>query len=296
MSDALKKKLEALEQTPPPAVWNNISRRLDTEFSTFDSKLSRKLDKAEITPPAGAWQNIAAAIENKKEKKGIVIPMLIRKTAVAAVIAVLLIAASMYFFQPGKDEQLSTSAPLSSVTPPVTDSQSTPAIEPPVQQEAEPQSTRKIAYNTRPAKRTANRQKIKNEPEPYFYESMNDIQETRVPTPETVPAVQDINVSAPPIRDDNGNIIMDMDLISKPGQQYITVTSPSGDQTKISNKFISCLRYLNNNVHPYDADLNAIECTTKFDEWRNKLLSEGAFIPSGDNFFDIFELKEMIQD
>jgi hypothetical protein len=87
---------------------------------------------------------------------------------------------------------------------------------------------------------------------------------------------------------------MDLSVITRPGNPYITVTGPNGSQTRISNKFLPCLSYLNNDHGIYNPE--GMQWKERFQEWRNKLLSEGSFVPSASNFFDIFELKEMIQD
>jgi hypothetical protein len=89
---------------------------------------------------------------------------------------------------------------------------------------------------------------------------------------------------------------MDLSVISKPNDPYITVTSPSGLQTRISNKFLHCLSYLNGNSSSSGISYEGQEWKTRFEEWRNKLLSEGAFVPAANNFFDIFELKALIEE
>jgi len=43
-------------------------------------------------------------------------------------------------------------------------------------------------------------------------------------------------------------------------------------------------------------DSRGIHCKTQFEEWRNRILEQPAFIPTANNFFDIFELKDLIQE
>ncbi len=111
-----------------------------------------------------------------------------------------------------------------------------------------------------------------------------------------VSASQRISIAAPPIRDASGKIIMDINVISSPHDPYIKVTSPNGNQTKISNKFLHCLSYLNGDFSSTEINYEGRQWKTRFQEWRDKLLNEAAFIPAANNFFDIFELKEMIQE
>lgn len=105
-----------------------------------------------------------------------------------------------------------------------------------------------------------------------------------------------VTVSAPPIRDEEGNLIMDIQVISDPGQPYIVVTSPNGDQTRISRKFLHYLSYLNGDYSYADMNSEGQQWKTRFEEWRNELLKEASFIPTANNFFDIFQLKELIED
>jgi hypothetical protein len=112
----------------------------------------------------------------------------------------------------------------------------------------------------------------------------------------TVSALQPVSISAPPIRDNKGNLILDMASISHPNDQYIVVTGPNGKQTRLSSKFLSCLGYMNTGSASSGLDARALRCKLQFEEWRNRLLSESAFIPTANNFFDIFELKDMLQE
>jgi hypothetical protein len=72
------------------------------------------------------------------------------------------------------------------------------------------------------------------------------------------------------------------------------VTGPNGKQTRISSKFLSCLGYINSRSSENDA--RGSRCISKFDEWRERLIAEPGFIPTANNFFDIFELKDLVQD
>ena len=76
---------------------------------------------------------------------------------------------------------------------------------------------------------------------------------------------------------------------------YIPVTAPNGSLTKISTKFIDCITYLNNHPAPDDSE-EARGCLDRFRTWRATLLSEAAFVPAASNFFDIFELQQLIQE
>jgi hypothetical protein len=152
-----------------------------------------------------------------------------------------------------------------------------------------------IADNKLRRSASGSSRKVYAQPPSYENNSLPDIEQADMKELQPVSALQPISVSAPLLRDKRGNIIMDLGLISNPREPYIVVTGPNGKQTKISNKFLKCLSYINGSSSA-DTDLEGMECKSRFEEWRNKLLSEAAFIPTANNFFDIFEMKEMIQD
>ncbi len=107
---------------------------------------------------------------------------------------------------------------------------------------------------------------------------------------------QPVSIPARLIRDANGNVIMDLNLITTPDAPYITVTGPNGSQTRISSKFLGFLRYLNGDAQDDAANYDEIIWKEKFNSWREKLLNENSFIPAANNFFDIFEMKDIIQE
>lgn len=84
------------------------------------------------------------------------------------------------------------------------------------------------------------------------------------------------------------------------GDNYISVTGPNGQQTKISSKFVNVLLYMNNdsNIEQFEGYfsktfLESLVWKSKFQDWRNKIL-QTSLIPSADNFMDILELKDLI--
>lgn len=314
MTGSLQNRLQNYEVVPPASVWNSISERLDDEYSSADASVSDRLQNLFVSPPPVAWNNISAALDevSKSPAKGRVVSLVAWRTAAAAVIVILLLAGSIYFLNNDPSlQQLSTTSGSSNNNPPQQKQQplSPAATENP---EADPSSDvaqREAEKRLAAAERPRPQARVKrivppaaevvqpNYSTPEHNYADNDVVfEASQSIPQTVMASHNISVSAPPIRDGNGEIIMDLDIIREPGEQYITVTSPNGDQTRISNKFINCLRYLNGSLSVGDSHPDALECRNKFNEWRNRLLVDGEFMPSGDNFFDIFQLKELIQE
>jgi len=309
MRSSFQHRLHDHEVVPPPAAWNSIASRLDNEFNPSDSLVSDRLDRYTLQPPAHVWENISGELSSAgmatERKKARVIPIVYRRLAAAVVLAAVLSAAAMYFLDFDSNRPVLTSQQgivRETVKPPADTPQRSELQASPQQHDAASNSAnaheprqqgalpRQRAYQ--PIASRAGASAAASEPS-----YTHVIQEAHVTTPQTHPVTDEpIMVSAPPIRDGNGNIIMDVDVISKPGQQYITVTSPNGNPTRISNKFLNCLRYINANLSASEMDSDARECKEQFEAWRRKLLSDGSFMPAADNFFDIFELKEMIQD
>lgn len=300
MPGSLQNRFQRHEEKPPPAVWDKISRHLDEEFNASDSQLSMKLENAEATPPPGILNGILSALHDKTNVAaltGKATPVLIRRIAAAAAVIVVIALAALYFI-PSQTPQPA----LSNVVPATTD-------ENPPQKADSPATTYTPSASTPAARQTLKTRSPLPVRRSLSYAaagrhagvvqheqiSSTSLLETSPYTLETVIEEEYIAVSAPPIRDADGNIIMDMRLISDPGDPYITITSPNGNPTRISSKFLKCLSYINN-LSAADGDRQAMECKERFDQWRSKLLTEAAFVPAANNFFDIFELKELLED
>lgn len=121
--------------------------------------------------------------------------------------------------------------------------------------------------------------------------------------PEAIQAmdiIPDPNVEAPPIRDADGNIILDTHLIMGNDGQYIIVTSPNGQQTRISSKFLPLLTSLHD--RPESADhfpylFNEDNMwKQRIHEWKDKMMKQASFIPAATNFLDLLELKEILME
>ncbi|MBL7699820.1 MAG: hypothetical protein JNK79_16755 [Chitinophagaceae bacterium] len=295
MPGSLQNKLQQYEVTPPPAVWNKIAEQLDQEFVSGDSIISKKLDDASVNPPQAIWNMIDAELHNQPaaaEIKRITASSVIYKRIAAAAVLVGLVALGMFYFFSGdgiKNEQLVKINPdTSSEKPRVADEK--------VPSPAKDQGIASLPVKRKNAVRSQASFAAKRPVAATFSEPVNSLEQAPLYELNTVSALQPVSVSAPPLRDKSGNLILDLAMISNPDDPYITVTGPNGKQTKISSKFLNCLGYLNASVSSSEMDAKAIRCTTQFEEWRRRLLAEPAFIPTANNFFDIFELKDLLQE
>lgn len=302
MPGSLQNKLQRLEISPPPGVWVKISSQLDAEFTASDAAVTVKLENATVAPPAEVWNKINASlhdqplsVEEKEAPK--TFPVIYRRLAAAAVIIGVLITTGLYLLR--DKESLPENSVVQNVpkqvTPPATledrsvirDSNDTRLT---AQPHVRPFPAKKVAPTS--AKNIAPVYDATQQPD----ESAKSPQEAPLYELHTVSALQPVSISAPPLRDKKGNIILDASLISNPDDEYIIVTGPNGKQTRISNKFLSCLGYINAGITTSDNDWRAIRCKTQFEEWRKRLLLQPAFIPTANNFFDIFELKDLLQE
>lgn len=295
MPGSLQNKLQQFEVTPPPAVWNKIVEQLNEEFVPADGFVSSKIADTTVAPPAIVWDKISAELFSdsaQQPEKGRVVPINFKRIAIAAAVLGLIALALVYFSGDEKIQQ-----PEVVQTTPVAPQQA-PESKPLTAQANPQQKTESIAAVT-VKKKTLPRAPQSIASGASYVETAyagESPEEAHLYDLNTVSTVDNVSVSAPPLRDKSGNLIMDLATISAPNDPYIVVTGPNGKQTKISSKFLSCLGYMNANLSSSEMDSKAIRCTTQFEEWRRRLLSEPAFIPTANNFFDIFELKDMLQE
>ncbi|MHA4847674.1 hypothetical protein ACX0G7_26140 [Flavitalea antarctica] len=308
----LSAKLTGFFQEPPTDLWSAINTRLPAMES--DSDLQDPAvhsgwpagdpafaDKAVSEHPAARPSEIRYTTEQGKPAKVIHAFNWRRLAAAAAVIGISL---SVLYYFASKSEMANQ---LSATTNPVKTKVAEPKVNLPIEG-TEPvviapvtsmgMSTSKLFK--KPAKSsmsvlTASAQQASPETE-----DPNVVMTyANVKAPDPVVSEKDIVIPNEPIRDNNGNIIMDEKLVSAPDVNYVTVTGPNGEQTKISKKFLHALSYMNavsDDDHLGIALQESSMWKWLFKEWRQKLLNQPTFIPSTTNFLDIMELKEILHE
>jgi hypothetical protein len=287
MSEELKNKLINYEVAPPPAAWDAIASELRENNELIP--LATRMQNVEIEPPVQAWLNISAALQN--EKAGVdVVPMhkdsgRLFKIAFAAAAIGIIFLGSLFIFKnhntPGKF--IAKVPPVKKQVVPLNDT--IPQVAPtnlPEQMLDNVPAPALIASRTTPRKKN----KI--------------LRNAVVKRNEQVNIETAIYIPARPIRDESGNRIYDPELVADEGDEYVDVTGPNGEQTRISAKFLNALLYLNDDskTEEYEGFFNksfmeSIIWSTRFQEWRNKIL-KASFIPSSSNFLDILEFKDLI--
>jgi hypothetical protein len=307
MSVNIQHKLQEYEMTPPADAWKNIAERLDREFDTAEIHASEKITKAELKPPAGIFEKIMLDLQQPvtPSKETPVVGLRSKKWLAAAVAVGILLGGAWLYQRFAKKENLNNSAAL---TKPTTDTanetglSSSELLNPAEMQAAVAQLVpKKIrVHNNRAFTPSYTSYRIENYTKP-GYQTDPDFRAHSPAAIKVVDATGEVVVKAPPIRDAQGRIIMDMNLLTDASGNYITVTGPNGEQTRISVKFARFLAYLNSNADEQDQYLDFLfrQSSTwkkRFEEWRKKILEQANFAPSDATFFDILELKELIDD
>jgi|GEM_PF-625533 len=284
----VSERISQFETTPPLQSWDAIAARLDDDKQ--NAAVATKMTGFDAAPPATAWNHIAEALqENPKEKSTVVhLRKTIYRVAAAAILIGLLIGGWLFTNQKNKgievvknnnaaqpfinklQEEKSTVVPGPEKTVAAVDHLSAPL------------------HNAKHNPLAAAVAEVEHEP------VLKHAQVNGLMAYQEKPIV----ISSSPILDNDGNIIRDMDVLTT--SNYIMVTGPNGQATRISSKFASVIRYLNGSGNDPEEYLDKVikESDTwkkRFQEWRNKI-SQAPFIPSSANFLDIIELKELIEE
>lgn len=247
----------------------------------------------EITPPPFLLDGVLSALNTEQvapPTKVFVLPF--RRIAIAAVTIGLIALTVIYFL---RSESSSTSKNVAvKLTPSLPGAN---AVSPPATDKTDNKRTNPNISNTSDVSLSSD--PIKKLVHSNFSKSQNgrNVKHSNLKNPVLAAnAISPISVTAPPIYDDNGIIIMDENLVSAPDENYIIVTSPSGEQTKISRKFLKMLSVLNGGSDNNYMDAENFHWKMRFEEWRSKLLQQASYIPTANNFLDIMDLKEMLQE
>ena len=284
MSGNFQDKLKQLETPPPAGVWDKIAETLDHEFSPSDSKLAKKLYDWEADPPPFLFNTILAAISPEtRERK--VVPIW-RRASVAAVILGIAALTVFFLFRPGNSIEQQNAA---GITIPGKPQPERPASVPEV-----PAPVPVIVEPTGPAIASTASFRKKNSPRLY-YTNQPAVQYAGVNSIRPANSYSAITVDGPPITDRDGNIIMDETLVIHPDGNYIIVTSPNGEQTRISRKFFKMLSLMNGSSGKIYLTAENFEWKSRFDEWKAKL-QQTNFIPTAGNFLDIMDFKELVEE
>lgn len=292
-----------LEAAPPPGVWDIISARLDTEFDAGEIKIAERLYDWEAPPPSAAWDHIALALQltpAPQEAPAKVIRLPFRKVAIAAAILAIVGFLTWNFLNSAPDNTIvqRTLAPTTDNNNADNDVQvqpSLPAIDASIR--GRRRTTINVARRVNAAV-TLSADYVRNTmPEA---DPMDDIRHAEIDGLRAQITTLRNGIKAPLIKDASGNVIMDKSLIISRDNNYIIITCPNGEQTRISAKFLPVLTDLNATTDPaeyFDAVIRENNIwKSRFSQWRAKLMQQASFAPTANNFLDIMALKELIEE
>ncbi|NII28330.1 hypothetical protein HB364_24825 [Pseudoflavitalea sp. X16] len=293
------------ETPPPPGVWDAISARLDAEFDAQEIKIADKLYDWETPPPPGAWENIMQAlpvIPSTTEAPAKVVRLPFRKVAIAAAILAIVGFLTWNFLNSTMSDpvvQHNQATPASNDpadnTNDITVQPSLPAIDASIGGRRR-RTTFNVARRVNASTVLAANYVDRHVPE----EVTDDIHYAGVQDLRAAATTSRNGIKAPPIKDANGNIILDYSLITSRDGNYITITCPNGEQARLSTKFLPLLTYLNAATEPagyFDAIIRENDVwKDRFSQWRYKLMQQESFVPGATNFLDIMALKDLIEE
>jgi hypothetical protein len=303
-------KMFELSVTPPAGLWSNIAAELSPSRETDEVLVANKLKDIAVAPPATVWKKIAAYLSAQQpaaKKEGRVIDLhSSRKAIIAAAAMVLLTVGAWYFLDKANTTDTPEVAGKTTTTPANSNRSTTTDRTRAADMEiGEPGSPKPIAalaasadpgllnnhYNRHGVRRTAF---YDYQPIATSYAGTDDMQAvdfTNANSPD---------VEAPLIRDAKGQVILDKKLVTSPDNCYINVTSPNGEQTRISSKFLHIISTLNQEAEPQDYfDFMMQENSlwkVRFSEWKEKFMNQASFVPTANSFTDILELKDLLME
>jgi hypothetical protein len=291
MPASYKDKLINYEVQPPTAAWKNISEELQKNNELIP--VAGRLFNFEINPPHDSWAAIQGAknegadpiIEHRIKQK-LTNPLYYIMSAAAMMTAIMIGIISNNQENLSGNKVVKTTTFKSNQNKSLAKNQSTQSAIVPDQ----PETVENTGYNIEPHARI---RKVYNGP-------VKVLQNTKVSDPLFLVNAPGIVIAAKPIRNSKGEIIQDSQIMNNTDNPYISITSPNGQQTKISSKFLHMLLFINedNDVDQEDryADKNFLQgliWKTRFQDWRNKIMNT-ALVPSSTNFMDILEFRDLI--
>jgi len=306
MSANVQNILRNLETAPPAGIWDTISARLDAEFDAQEIKIAEKLYDWEAPPPPGAWGNIALALQvnaaaDIQETPAKVIRLPFRKLAIAAAVLGIVGFATWNFLNRASGDPIVKddlpAAPSNTITTDINEARVQPSL--PVI-DAAIGGRRRTTINI--ARRVNAAALIQDDliSNALAEEPFDDMPYAAVGGMHPQVTTSRKGIKAPLIKDANGNIIMDNSLIISRDNNYIILTCPNGEQTRLSTKFLPLLLDLNATMDPAEFfDTMFRESSiwkNRFSQWRYKLMQQASFAPTATNFLDIMALKELIEE
>jgi hypothetical protein len=282
MAESLQYKLYNASIAPPGDAWQKIAEELDKDAA---HRISLKMQEATLTPPAAAWQNILEVLNEASPSQAKVIQMSPRwaKIAAAAIVAGIIVLAGLYYFMSADSNSGNTASKQTTSSPNNSASDSNNSTN-------KTSVTENTSSNPKPSDGA-----IADLPtaRPVAIASMGFSPRIRHSRVQNIPATGQVNVDE--AIGDGASLQPKANI---PPQQYLTVAAPNGQPAKISTRFTDAVICVLIDVPPDNMNgvLKSISWKQRVNNWRKRLMVNGAFIPAGTNFLDIVELEELLKE
>lgn len=290
MLKTYKDKIISFEVQPPPVAWDYISEELIANKELLP--ISNKLFNYEVDPPLNAWSTIITSLK-KEDRTTENFSIIKRKnrflsyTAAAAILGIIVVGIQYFNNVNVLKNQLTTSHTL------ITNYKKAQTEAPVVK--SLPLISKPDAEGIMEAPAVTTYKTNKN-----FTKNNKVLQNTKVKISLFPSNELQIIIAAKPIRNANGIIIQNSEIVNNPGSKYISITGPNGQQTKISSKFLHMLLFINDDSDIDEVDgyfdknfLESLIWKSRFQDWRNEIINT-SFVPSSTNFMDILDFKDLI--
>jgi hypothetical protein len=281
MSEQLKYRMQQHEEAPPAGVWEAIHTRLDDDINY--STVATKMTAFETTPPANAWDGIVSALDGQAGTGNTdVVPFrrrnkVYRLAAAAVIIGIAITGWWMMNRNNGKQPNIIQGNDVAAAN--ILPSGSDDTMSNGKEGGAQPDSpTEGMAFSSARAssRRLASNDRTLKYATAVNYPSYNN--------------EYPIIINSTPVREEASTVVREHDIQTMNGD-YLIISAPNGDRTKISAKFANVIRYLNDDETSDEGEA----WKKRFQEWRRKIM-QSAFIPSSGNFLDIADLKELLEE
>lgn len=293
MSDEIKYKLYDYEVAPPPQVWDNLRQELNEINDLL--LVSHKLYDFEVNPPEASWQVIVADL-NQVSAQPYQAPVkkinrrIFTMVAAATVLGVILLG-SLYLVN-----SISSKSRFSGIQPDSPGNNQNKTSKPlTVLPQRKDDNSISQQMNASISDHFSSKQKNK-----LSKDTDKILRNTIIKNVRSFGSELGVIIQPKLIRNERGYIIQNLNLMNLGGNDYISITGPNGQQTKISAKFLNVLLYMNDdsNIEQFEGYfsktfMESLIWKSRFKEWRNKLI-QTSIIPSPDNFMDILAFKDLI--
>jgi len=282
MSHNWNDRIKNTEVNPPANGWNKIAASLDDSLNGLKFPLA--LYNLEKTPPADAWDNIEATLDEVKApviplKRHFVIPLFLKYVIAASLIGVIAFAAIKFFNNDDSvkiDTAIENNSRKSADTIKKADQPATVKTQPaPTVTDSDEQALERSKQTYARLEVPVNRysSKIKRS----LYRS--PVQLANVYSESSFVKMTELQYSHRAAVNDSPDAEADRYLMYKNSEgQFIRLSK------KLSNLFCC--------VSGEEQDNN---CTDQLKKWREKLAAS-SFVPSPDNFMDILDLVNSLDD